>query len=409
MFPAGLFNATVRLTQARGKHTVNLRKLFPLYVGAAIGPMGGFGMITLIPVIARSWTVEFATASLTITFYMAPFILIQIFSGAIAQLFEVRKTLLFGFAMYTLGALLSGMSPNLWTLLGSRIFQGLGAGLLTPVIMALIGDLVSEEHLGKAVGLLGVAYTVGVTLGPLISGVMEVHYGWTSFFYFTGGLSLASGMLYWMTSESMERQKDGSARLLEILPLLKKALIQPGVLPISLAAFSFFVAYVGIMTFTADHLKSNLDLPSDKIGILLSVTGFSGIIVSPIAGFLGDRLGRKRVFLGGTGVALFSVILMASSTYAFSKYLVFFLVLGTGAATAWTSLNTMAVQIAPALRQPVTSVYNAIKFSGYALSPVIFSVIYEPFKLRAVQLGCLGAILIASFLASMAKPEAVRG
>jgi hypothetical protein len=68
----------------------------------------------------------------------------------------------------------------------------------------------------------------------------------------------------------------------------------------------------------------------------------------------------------------------------------------------------MAVQIAPGLRQPVTSVYNAIKFSGYALSPVILSVIYEPFKLRAVQLGCLGAIVIASFLASMAEPEAIR-
>ncbi len=369
--------------------------------------MGGFGIITLIPVIAKSWTVEFATASLTITFYMAPFILIQIFSGAVAQLFETRKALLFGFAMYTLGAFLSGISPNLWTLLGSRILQGLGAGFLTPVIMALIGDLVSEEHVGKAVGLLGVAYTVGVTSGPLISGVLEVYYGWTSFFYFMGGLSLASGMLYWMTSKSMKRRKEGSARLLEIVPLLKKALIKPGVLPISFAAFAFFVAYVGIMTFTADHLKSNLDLSSDRIGILLSVTGFSGIIVSPIAGLLGDRLGRKKVFLAGTGVAFFSVILMASSIYVFSKYLVFFLVLGMGAATAWTSLNTMAVQIAPALRQPVTSVYNAIKFSGYALSPVIFSVIYEPFKLRAVQLGCLGAILIASFLASAAEPKAV--
>jgi predicted MFS family arabinose efflux permease len=247
-----------------------------------------------------------------------------------------------------------------------------------------------------------------VTLGPLISGVIEVYYGWTSFFHFIGGLSLASGMLYWMTSESMEKQKDRSARLFEILPLLKKALNQPGVLPISFAAFSFFVACVGIITFTADHLKSNLDLPSDRIGILLSVTGFSGIIVSPIAGFLGDRLGRKRVFLGGTGVALFSVILMVSGTFAFSKYLIFFLVLGTGAATAWTSLNTMAVQIAPALRQPVISVYNAIKFSGYALSPVIFSVIYEPFKLRAVQLGCLGAIMVASFLAFKAEPGAVR-
>lgn len=382
---------------------MNLRKLLPLYVGAAIGPMGGFGIVTLIPVIARSWTVEFSTACLAITFYMAPFILIQIFSGAIAQLFDARKTLLFGFAMYTLGAFSSGVSSNLWTLLGSRILQGLGAGFLTPIIMALIGDLVSEQHVGRAIGLLGVAYTIGVTLGPLISGVIEVRYGWASFFYFLAGLSLASGMLYWMTSKSTERHKNEPARLFEILPLFKKAMSQPGVLHISFAAFSFFIAYVGIMTFTADHLKSKLDLPSDTIGALLSVTGFSGIIVSPIAGFLGDRLGRKKVFLGGTVVALFSILLMAFSTYTFSKYLIFFLVLGTGAATAWTSLNTMAVQMSPALRQPVTSVYNAIKFSGYALSPVILSIIYEPFELRAVQLGCLGAIVVASFLAFRAK------
>jgi hypothetical protein len=38
---------------------------------------------------------------------------------------------------------------------------------------------------------------------------------------------------------------------------------------------------------------------------------------------------------------------------------------------------------------------------------VIFSVIYEPFKLEAVQFGCLGAILIATLLASTAKPEVV--
>lgn len=387
---------------------MNLKRLFPLYVGAAIGPMGGFGIVTLIPVIASSWKIEFSTACLAITFYMAPFILIQIFSGTIAQLFDARKTLLFGFVLYSLGAFLSGISPNLGILIGSRILQGLGAGFLTPIIMALIGDLVSEQHVGRAIGLLGVAYTVGVTLGPFFSGILEVHYGWKSFFHFLAGLSVASGILYGMTSRSRERQKKGRAVLFEIFPLFKKALSQPGVLPLSFAAFSFFVAYVGIMTFTADHLKSKLNLPSDTIGILLSVTGFSGIIVSPVAGFLGDRLDRKGVFFMGTAIALFSILLMVFSTYAFSKYLIFFLVLGTGAATAWTSLNTMAIQIAPVLRQPVTSVYNAVKFSGYALSPIIFSVLYKPFELRAVQLGCLGAILVASFLAFRAKPASVR-
>jgi ACDE family multidrug resistance protein len=388
---------------------LNLKRLLPLYLGAAIGPLGGIGIVTLIPVFAKGWSVEFGTASLTITFYMTPYIFIQIFSGSIAQIFDVRKTLFFGFAMYALGGLLCSLSPTLWTLLGSRVVQGVGAAFLTPIIMAMIGELVPERHVGKAIGLLGVAYTVGVTLGPLISGLIEIHYGWPGFFYFLSALSLIAGVLYGISSEVTQREKHRQAGVLGILPILKNALVQPGVLYLSFSAFSLFIAYIGIMTFTTDHLKSNLNLPSDQIGALLSITGFSGIIVSPIAGFLGDRLGRRKVFLAGTVIALLSIALMAFLTYSYSIYLVFFLVLGTGAATAWTSLNTMAVQISPSLRKPVTSVYNAIKFSGYALSPVVLSVIYGPFQLRAVQLGCMGAIMISSFLAFKVETRSKEG
>jgi ACDE family multidrug resistance protein len=361
--------------------------------------MGGIGIVTLLPVLARSWAVEFSTVSLAITFYMAPYILIQVFSGSIAQFFDVRKILIFGFVVYALGGLLCGLSPNLWALLLSRVIQGAGAAFLTPIIMALIGELVPQQHVGKAIGLLGLAYTAGVTLGPLISGLIEIHFGWPWFFYFLAILSLMAGLLYGISCESIQREQDKQGKLLAILHLLKHALIYPGVLYLSFSAFSLFIAYIGIMTFTADHLKSNLSLQSDQIGSLLSVTGFSGIIVSPIAGFLGDRLGRRNVFLGGAVIALLSIALMASVTYSYLIYLIFFLTFGTGAATAWTSLNTMAVQIHPSLRKPVTSLYNAIKFTGYALSPVILSIVYEPFRLRAVQLGCIGAIMISSFLA----------
>ena len=62
--------------------------------------MGGVGIITLIPVMADEWSIAFSTASLAITFYMTPFVLGQLFSGPIAQLFDTRKTLLFGFTVY---------------------------------------------------------------------------------------------------------------------------------------------------------------------------------------------------------------------------------------------------------------------------------------------------------------------
>jgi len=384
---------------------VNFKILFPLYLGAVIGPMGGIGIVTLIPVLAQNWAVEFSTASIAITFYMIPFIVIQLFSGSIAQLFNVRKTLLFGFTTYALGGIFCGLSSDLWILLGSRIVQGVGAAFLTPIIMALIGELVLEKHVGKAIGILGLAYTVGVTLGPLISGLIEVRYGWPWFFFFLSALSLIAGGLYWISSEPIQLEDASQAGILSVLPTIKRALAQPGVLYLSFSAFSLFIGYIGIMTFTADFLRNNFNLPSDRIGTILSSSGFSGMIVSPIAGFLGDKLGRRHVFIGGTVVAFICIGLMAFIPYSYSKSLILFLFFGIGAATAWTSLNTMGVQISPSFRKPVTSVYNSIKFAGYAISPVILSMFYNTFQLKAVQMGCMGAVVISSILAIQAKTK----
>jgi predicted MFS family arabinose efflux permease len=107
-------------------------------------------------------------------------------------------------------------------------------------------------------------------------------------------LALVTGIAYLMTSKPPGTCPTDRRCIKEILPMLVKAVQEPDVLLISFAAFSLFVAYIGVMTFTADHLKSMLFLPSDKIGTMLSITGLSGIIVSPIAGLLGDRLGRQK-------------------------------------------------------------------------------------------------------------------
>lgn len=374
-----------------------------------MGPMGGIGIVTLIPVMAYDWSVPFSTASLAITCYMIPFVLIQLFSGAIAQLFDTRKTLVFGFVVYAIGGVLCGFSFNLMTLLGSRVIQGIGAAFLTPIIMALLGELVPSQHLGKAIGMLGVAYTVGVTLGPLIAGVLDVRYGWPWFFFFLAGLSSVAGIFYWISSTALHDTQGERPNLSMVLPILKSALFRPGVLHLSFAAFSFFIAYIGIITFTADHLKTRLSLPSDEIGMLISVAGFSGIIVSPIAGFLGDRVGRVPVFLAGALTALLCIAAMAFVTFSYWPYFTLFLLFGTGAASAWTSLNTMAVELAPSFRKPVTSVYNAVKFAGYAFSPMLLAFLYGPFDIGAVRWGCMGSMAIAMGLALMAKRSSGKG
>ena len=70
---------------------MNLKRLLPIYLGAIIGPMGGVGIITLLPVLCRHFDISIQWASLTVTLYMIPYVVFQLFSGSIAQVFDTRR------------------------------------------------------------------------------------------------------------------------------------------------------------------------------------------------------------------------------------------------------------------------------------------------------------------------------
>jgi len=379
---------------------MNFKCLLPIYLGAAIGPLGGVGIITLLPVLAEVWNISIQWISLTITLYMVPYIIFQLFSGPIAHISNTRKTLLFGFGVYALGGLLSGFSPSFGTLVAARFIQGFGAAFIAPIVMALVGEMVNPKHLGKAMGLLGVMYTVGVTMGPLISGILEVSFGWPWFFFFLAAFALAVGAFYWATSTEAGKTEMGSGRISDALVLIKRSCSNHDLRFLSFAAFSLFLGYIGLMTFVADYLKVSFSLPSDKIGMILSTTGFLGIISSPIAGILGDRFGRRPISYVGMAIMVVSILGLRTVDYTYGKYLMLFALFGIGSATAWTSLNTLAVQVVPDLRKPATSVYNSFKYAGFGLSPLVLSLLYIPLSISGVYWACMACILISLVLTS---------
>jgi MFS family permease len=95
---------------------------------------------------------------------------------------------------------------------------------------------------------------------------------------------------------------------------------------------------------------------------------------------------------------------LAAVEYSYEKYLLLFAIFGAGSATAWTSLNTLAVEVVPDLRKPVASVYNCLKFAGYALSPLVLSLLYVPFSISGVRWACIACILFSLLLASRIRP-----
>jgi MFS family permease len=198
---------------------MNFKRLLPIYLGAMMTPLGGVGVITLLPILAKTWETSIQWVSLTLTLYMVPYVIFQLFSGSIAQIFDTRKVLFFGFGIYALGGFLSGLSPNLGLLLGARIIQGFGAAFIAPIVMALVGEMVHPGRLGRAMGFLGFTYTIGQTMGPLVSGLLEIAFGWPAFFFLLGGLSLIIGGLYWLTNIKGEKTEAGTGKIFDALKI----------------------------------------------------------------------------------------------------------------------------------------------------------------------------------------------
>ncbi|TMD57640.1 MAG: MFS transporter, partial [Chloroflexi bacterium] len=78
--------------------------------------------------------------------------------GKVSDLFGRRPVLLFAVAIFLVGSLLSGLAHEMWQLVGSRALQGLGAGALFPIALAVIGDMFEPAERGKYQGLVGAVF-----------------------------------------------------------------------------------------------------------------------------------------------------------------------------------------------------------------------------------------------------------
>ncbi|MEP6806981.1 MAG: MFS transporter, partial [Chloroflexota bacterium] len=72
--------------------------------------------------------------------------------GKLSDLFGRKPMLLIGISLFLVGSALSALSQEMWQLILFRGIQGLGAGSLFPIALAVIGDLFTPAERGKYQG-----------------------------------------------------------------------------------------------------------------------------------------------------------------------------------------------------------------------------------------------------------------
>jgi EmrB/QacA subfamily drug resistance transporter len=103
--------------------------------------------------------------------------------GKLSDLFGRRPIMLFGIGVFMLGSLLAGLSQEMWQLVGARGIQGLGAGALFPIALAVIADLFAPSERGRYQGLFGAVFGLSVLVGPAIGGLITDTIGWHFVFF----------------------------------------------------------------------------------------------------------------------------------------------------------------------------------------------------------------------------------
>jgi len=103
--------------------------------------------------------------------------------GKLSDLFGRKPLFLFGIVVFLIGSALSGASQSMNELIGFRALQGIGAGALMPIAIAVVGDLFTPRERGKWQGVTGAVWGFSAIVGPTLGGWITQNASWRWVFY----------------------------------------------------------------------------------------------------------------------------------------------------------------------------------------------------------------------------------
>jgi MFS family permease len=291
-----------------------------------------------------------------------------------------------------------------WQLAGSMLLVGLQLGN-TGVMLAAIRDVVPRWRLGTLISIFGASGPIGFAVGPVLGGLIVDGLGLplAAVFWVSAGLSVGTALLVAVGSREVRPEVVPEGRVLHLaFGAIRGALADPAVRRI----FAVFgVAYLGAqlsrpyIPVVVERVSTDAGGLASAIALVTGAAALVGALVSPLGGWIGDRIGFRPVLvaaLAGAGVALLlmpvvgSIPLLALVAVALAAF---------GAAISAMVFGLLATEV-PAERRSATLnlVYLPLYGAGI-VGPTIGALVvgyglWAPFWLGAA-IYLLGSVALA--------------
>ncbi|TPG21802.1 MFS transporter [Sphingomonas koreensis] len=136
-----------------------------------------------LPAISHSFRADAAGLQWTINAYLLPLSALLLLGGAAGDHFGRRQMLVSGTLLFAAASLACALAPGLTELFAARAVQGIGAALLLPNSLAILGSAFSGDRRGRAIGTWASAGAIAGAIGPPLGGWLIGAVGWRAIFY----------------------------------------------------------------------------------------------------------------------------------------------------------------------------------------------------------------------------------
>jgi EmrB/QacA subfamily drug resistance transporter len=150
-----------------------------------------------LPTIGRSLAADPGALPWVITSYLIPLSSLLLLGGAAGDRFGRRRLLILGVSLFAAASVLCACAPTLGTLLAGRFMQGIGAAMLMPNSLSVLGQTFQGEAKGRAIGIWASAGAVAGAIGPVTGGSLIDLVSWRCIFFINVPLAAASVWLAW--------------------------------------------------------------------------------------------------------------------------------------------------------------------------------------------------------------------
>ena len=355
-----------------------------------------------LPHIHRDLGASFTDLQWMVNAYTLAVAALLVVMGRVGDLFGRRRLFLTGCAVFSLGAIAAAAAQDTAWLIASVAVLGVGSALVGPTSLALVVDAFPERMHGRAIGIWGAASGVGAAVGPMVGGLLVQGIDWRAVFWVNVPLVVAAAALAVLASRESHADRDatgvdvpgamafggaltalvlalgqgsiwgwGSAPVLVLLAtaaILAASFVvvdlrrRAPLIPLREFATRAFGIALGVLLIGNVVLASllfvlplhlqNIDGRSAlEAGALLLPATATIFVVSPISGWLTDRLGARGPMVAGIvsaalGVYLLSTIDAGSGPGALAPGLI---AVGIGFGLQITPVNVVAVEAVPAV------------------------------------------------------------